>query len=52
MSPSPTDVAWAQNFLDDFDQGGRIIRDGSDKPRLARAETITARAARFGVTAI
>jgi citrate lyase subunit beta/citryl-CoA lyase len=50
MSPSPTDVAWAQKFLADFERGGRIIRDGSDKPRLSRAETITARAATFGVS--
>ena len=50
MSPSPADVAWAYKFLEDFNRGGRIIRDGSDKPRLARAETITARAERFGVT--
>jgi citrate lyase subunit beta/citryl-CoA lyase len=49
MSPSPTDVAWAQKFLEDFERGGRIIRDGSDKPRLSRAETVTARAATFGV---
>ena len=52
MSPSPTDVAWAQKFLDEFNRGGQIIRDGSDKPRLALAETITVRAGRFGVTAI
>jgi citrate lyase subunit beta / citryl-CoA lyase len=52
MSPSPTDVAWARKFLEDFDRGGRIIRDGSDKPRLALAEIISARATRFGVPAI
>jgi citrate lyase subunit beta/citryl-CoA lyase len=52
MSPSPTDVAWAQNFLRDFERGGSVIRDGSDKPRLARAQTIIERATRFGVTAI
>ncbi|NEM91953.1 HpcH/HpaI aldolase/citrate lyase family protein [Galbitalea soli] len=51
MSPSPSDVAWALEFLADFERGGRVIRDGSDKPRLARAETISERAARFGVAA-
>jgi citrate lyase subunit beta/citryl-CoA lyase len=52
MSPSPADVAWALKFLEDFDQSGRVVRDGSDKPRLARAETITARAELFGVTSL
>ena len=52
MSPSPADVAWALKFLADFDRSGRVIRDGSDKPRLARAKTITSRAELFGVSSI
>jgi citrate lyase subunit beta / citryl-CoA lyase len=50
MSPSPSDVAWALDFLAAFEAGGRVIRDGSDKPRLARAETIKRRAAIFRIS--
>ncbi|MBE7325742.1 CoA ester lyase [Nocardioides sp. Y6] len=49
FSPSPADVAWAVDFLEKFEAGGRVIRDGSDKPRLARAELITRRASYFHV---
>ncbi|MFT4082741.1 MAG: aldolase/citrate lyase family protein [Nocardioides sp.] len=51
MSPSPADVSWALEFLSDFEAGGRVIRDGSDKPRLARAETIRRRAEVFHIAA-
>jgi len=50
MSPSPADVVWALDFLAEFEAGGRVIRDGSDKPRLARAETIKRRAAIFRIS--
>ena len=49
MSPSPADVAWALDFLRSFAEAGGVIRDGSDKPRLARAETIRARAEVFRI---
>ncbi|MCL1872152.1 MAG: aldolase/citrate lyase family protein [Promicromonosporaceae bacterium] len=49
FSPSPADVAWAIDFLADFEASGGVIRDGSDKPRLARARLITERAALFRV---
>jgi len=49
MSPSPADVAWALDFLAEFEADGRVIRDGSDKPRLARAETIKRRADLFKI---
>jgi citrate lyase subunit beta / citryl-CoA lyase len=49
MSPSPADVAWALDFLAEFEANGRVIRDGSDKPRLARAEKIRERADLFRV---
>jgi citrate lyase subunit beta / citryl-CoA lyase len=49
MSPSPADVAWAIDFLTEFEAGGRVIRDGSDKPRLARAEKIQERARVFRI---
>jgi citrate lyase subunit beta/citryl-CoA lyase len=50
MAPSPSDVAWALDFLADFEAGGRVIRDGSDKPRLARAEKIRERAEVFRIS--
>ncbi|MFF2115224.1 HpcH/HpaI aldolase/citrate lyase family protein [Rhodococcus koreensis] len=40
ISPAPSDVIWAREFLADFDARGRVIRDGSDLPRLGRAEKI------------
>ncbi|WP_028659535.1 HpcH/HpaI aldolase/citrate lyase family protein [Nocardioides insulae] len=49
MAPSPSDVAWAFEFLQKFEEGGRVIRDGSDKPRLARAATIKRRAEVFRI---
>jgi citrate lyase subunit beta/citryl-CoA lyase len=49
MSPTPADVAWAVDFLREFDANGRVIRDGSDKPRLARAELVVARAEVFRI---
>jgi len=49
MSPSPSDVAWALEFLAEFEAGGRVIRDGSDKPRLGRAEKIRERSEVFGI---
>jgi citrate lyase subunit beta/citryl-CoA lyase len=50
FSPSPADVAWAIDFLADFAAAGSVIRDGSDKPRLARAKVISERAALFNVS--
>ncbi|MEX0428725.1 CoA ester lyase [Nocardioides sp. DS6] len=50
MSPSPADVAWALDFLGEFEANGRVIRDGSDKPRLARAEMIRRRAEIFRIS--
>lgn len=51
ISPTPTDVAWAQDFLDDFEARGKVIRDGSDLPRLGRAQKIQRLAQAFGVEA-
>lgn len=50
MSPTSADVAWAVGFIESFEAGGRVIRDGSDKPRLARAEMILLRAEYFRIT--
>lgn len=49
ISPTPSDVAWARDFLADFDARGRVIRDGSDRPRLGRAKKIVRLADAFGV---
>lgn len=49
ISPTPTDLAWALDFLADFEGRGRVIRDGSDLPRLGRAEKIASLALSFGV---
>lgn len=49
ISPTRSDVAWARDFLADFEARGRVIRDGSDLPRLGRAEKIDRLAIAFGV---
>jgi citrate lyase subunit beta / citryl-CoA lyase len=49
MAPSPSDVAWANDFITEFEAGGSVIRDGSDKPRLARAQKIRERADLFRI---
>jgi citrate lyase subunit beta/citryl-CoA lyase len=49
ISPTPSDVAWARDFLADFEARDRVIRDGSDLPRLGRAQKIVKLATAFGV---
>jgi citrate lyase subunit beta/citryl-CoA lyase len=49
ISPAPSDVAWARDFLADFEARGQVIRDGSDLPRLGRARKIEKLATAFGV---
>jgi citrate lyase subunit beta/citryl-CoA lyase len=49
ISPTRSDVAWARDFLADFEARGRVIRDGSDLPRLGRAQKIDKLAQAFGV---
>ncbi|PRB11542.1 CoA ester lyase [Microbacterium sp. MYb62] len=49
ISPTRTDVEWAHSFLEDFDARGRIVRDGSDLPRLGRARKIMQLAEAFDV---
>ena len=49
ISPTPSDVAWARDFLADFEARGRVIHDGSDLPRLGRAQKIEKLATAFGV---
>jgi citrate lyase subunit beta/citryl-CoA lyase len=49
ISPTRSDVRWARDFLDDFEARGRVIRDGSDLPRLGRAQKIDKLARAFDV---
>jgi len=49
ISPTPSDVAWARDFLHDFELRGNVVRDGSDLPRLGRARKIETLARAFGV---
>jgi citrate lyase subunit beta/citryl-CoA lyase len=51
ISPTPSDVAWARRFLADFETRNRMVRDGSDLPRLGRAQKIDVLARAFGVEA-
>jgi citrate lyase subunit beta/citryl-CoA lyase len=50
ISPAPSDVTWARDFLADFEARGQVIRDGSDLPRLGRARKIERLAQIFGVS--
>lgn len=49
LSPSVEDIAWAHGFVQAFEQSGGVITDGSDLPRLARAQKIQAQARDFGI---
>lgn len=50
LSPSADDIAWAQQFLAEFEANGSQIRSGADLPRLARARRGLERAKAFGIT--
>lgn len=49
LSPTPSDVGWALQFLADFEYRGGTVRDGSDLPRLGRARKITRLATAYDV---
>ena len=49
ICPTQADVTWARDFLADFEARGRVIRDGSDMPRLGRAEKIDKLAKAYGI---
>ena len=49
ISPTQSDATWARDFLADFEARGRVIRDGSDLPRLGRAQKIDKLAKAFDV---
>jgi citrate lyase subunit beta / citryl-CoA lyase len=52
ICPTQADVTWARDFLNDFEARGRVIRDGSDMPRLGRAEKIDKLAKAYGIQPI
>ena len=49
LSPSQDEITWAQEFLAEFERDGGEIRNGSDVPRLARAEKILELARAYGI---
>ena len=49
ICPTVADVTWAHDFITDFEARGRVIRDGSDLPRLGRAEKIMKLARAFDI---
>ena len=49
ISPTQSDATWARDFLADFEARGRVIRDGSDLPRLGRAQKIDKLARAFRI---
>lgn len=49
LSPSEDDIAWAHGFITAFEASGGKITDGSDLPRLARAQKIVQQAEDFGI---
>ncbi len=40
LSPSVEEIAWAKEFLTEYERDGGEIRNGSDLPRIARANKI------------
>lgn len=49
LAPSVADMSWALDFLKEFKAEGGTIRNGSDLPRLARAQKILKLAESFGL---
>jgi citrate lyase subunit beta/citryl-CoA lyase len=49
LSPSPDEIAWAKEFFTEFERDGGEIRNGSDLPRIARANKILDLARSYGL---
>ncbi len=49
ISPTGSDIEWALAFIADFEARGRVVHDGSDLPRLGRAEKIVGLAGALGL---
>jgi citrate lyase subunit beta/citryl-CoA lyase len=51
LSPSESDISWAQEFIEQFNSRGGKPKDGSDLPRLNRARIILDKARMLGIVA-
>lgn len=51
LSPSQDEIAWAKEFFAEFERDGGEIRNGSDLPRIARANKILDLARAYGIVA-
>lgn len=51
LAPTPVDVTWAGQVVDELGSDGARVKDGSDLPRLAKALKIREAAEVFGVPA-
>lgn len=51
LSPSKEEIGWAKEFFVEFDRDGGEIRNGSDLPRIARANKILDLARSYGIEA-
>lgn len=49
LSPSPDEISWANEFFAEFQRDGGEIRNGSDLPRIARANKILDLAKAYGI---
>lgn len=49
ICPTTSDIVWANEFMQDFHTSGGVIRDGSDPPRIKRAEKILTLAKDLGI---
>ncbi|MGX9788877.1 HpcH/HpaI aldolase/citrate lyase family protein [Mycobacterium sp. MMS18-G62] len=49
LSPSQDEIAWAKEFFAEFERDGGEVRNGSDLPRIARANKILELARAYGI---
>jgi len=49
LSPSQEEITWAKEFFAEFERDGGEIRNGSDLPRIARANKILDLARAYGI---
>jgi citrate lyase subunit beta/citryl-CoA lyase len=50
LSPSKDEISWAKEFFAEFERDGGEIRNGSDLPRIARANKILDLARAYGIS--
>ena len=49
LSPSQEEITWAKEFFAEYERDGGEIRNGSDLPRIARANKILDLARAYGI---